>query len=51
MLLNRQSGCPPRPNMQMAGAMPGQMCQPIIEPAMTDCIVKEFYHEVPQYCF
>lgn len=27
-----------------------EMCDPIIEPTITKCIEKEFYHEVPHCC-
>ena len=27
-----------------------EMCNPIIEPTITKCIEKEFYHEVPHCC-
>lgn len=30
------------------GCCQRQMTQPVIEPTMTNCIQKDFYHEVPQ---
>lgn len=38
---------------QMGYAMPMDTCcmeQPVIEPTITKCIEKEYYHEVPHVC-
>lgn len=53
MLFNRNCGCN-RQNMfnqPMMGCCPQpQMEAPIVEPTITKCIEKEFYHEVPHCC-
>ncbi len=41
MLFNKNCGCGCNRQMQ-------QMEQPIMEPVITKCVEKEFYHEVPQ---
>ncbi|MDD2181617.1 MAG: CotD family spore coat protein [Bacilli bacterium] len=62
MLFDRQCGRMPRQdmlnmqNMPMGFGAPGQLgapgqsCPPIIEPAMTQCVEREFFHEVPHVC-
>lgn len=37
-------------NRQMDGFNQPMMEQPIIEPTITNCVEKEFYHEVPHCC-
>jgi len=34
----------------MNNACCGQMEGPVMEPAITKCVEKEFYHEVPHVC-
>ena len=36
--------------MQGQGCCPRQMTNPIVEPTMTKCVQKDFYHEVPHVC-
>ncbi|HHU54971.1 MAG TPA: hypothetical protein GXZ63_04055 [Mollicutes bacterium] len=50
MLFDRQFGLGSQQNMPMGFGMPGQTCPPIIEPTMTQCVEREFFHEVPQEC-
>lgn len=38
-MFNQNKCCPKR-----------QMCEQVIEPTQTNCIEKEFYHEVPHLC-
>ena len=40
IMLNRKCGCNREPNYMMN--------DPVMEPTITKCIEKEFYHEVPQ---
>lgn len=39
-MFNRKCGCNREPNYMMN--------DPVMEPTITKCIEKEFYHEVPQ---
>lgn len=51
MLFNKKECCERQMgyNSQiMGGYMDQQMECPVIEPTITKCIEKEFYHEVPQ---
>ena len=51
MLFNKK--CCERQNGYGYGSMMNQqpmMEQPIMEPTITNCVEKEFYHEVPQAC-
>ena len=41
MFFNRNNGCG-------CGRQMPQMEQPVMEPTITKCVEKEFYHEVPQ---
>lgn len=41
---NRQGGF----GMPMTGCCQPQMEGPVMEPTITKCVEKEFYHEVPQ---
>ncbi len=42
MLFNNRFG------MRNCGCNPCNRQQPIVEPVVTNCVEKEFYHEVPQ---
>ncbi len=53
MLFNRNCGCNRQGGFDMNmnnGCCQPQMEGPVMEPTITKCVEKEFYHEVPHCC-
>ena len=54
MLFNKRCNCERQMGYQMPmmqnNMMQGMSC-PVVEPTITKCVEKEFFHEVPQDCF